>query len=156
MPKARVDAAFERCKLRSGAADLIADLRQSGAPVAIITGSFERGVETALEQAGVTVDHVIANRLVFENEAVTGDIEGPLIDGGKERALEALAITEEVDLGQTIAVGNGVTDIPMLRVAGTAIGFTPDPVVEDASDVVVTSIRRLRLYFEQHDIIDTD
>jgi phosphoserine phosphatase len=154
MPKARVDAAFERCKLRSGAADLIADLRRSGAPVAIITGSFERGVETALEQAGVTVDHVIANRLVFENEAVTGDIEGSLIDGGKERALEALAITEEVDLGQTIAVGNGVTDIPMLRVAGTAIGFTPDPVVEDACDVVVTSIRRLRLYFEQHGLID--
>jgi phosphoserine phosphatase len=154
MPEARVDAAFERCKLRSGAADLIADLRRSGVPVAIITGSFERGIETALEQAGVTVDHVIANRLVFENEAVTGDIEGPLIDGGKGRALEELAITKEVDLGQTTAVGNGVTDIPMLQVAGTAIGFAPEPVVEDACDIVVTSIRRLWLYFEQHGLID--
>jgi len=154
MPEARVDAAFERCKLRRGAADLITALRQSGVHVAIITGTFERGVEQVLDRAGVAVDHLIANSLVLKNGAVTGDVDGPLLDAGKDRALEELVLAEGVDLGQTIAVGNGRTDLPMLRVAGSAIGFDPEPVVEDACDVVVTSIRKLRLHFEQHGVID--
>lgn len=155
MPEMRVDAAFQRCKLRSGAADLISDLRQSDVSVAIITGSFERGVEAALDRAGVAVDHLVANRLVLENGAVTGDVEGPLLDGGKDHVLEELAIAEELDLGQTVAVGNGATDLPMLQIAGTAIGYDPEPLVEESCDVVVTSIRKLQLYFEQHDVIET-
>ncbi|MFA9517391.1 HAD family hydrolase [Halopenitus sp. H-Gu1] len=156
MPKEQVDAAFERCTLRLGAADLIAELSRSDVSVAIISRSFERGIESALERADVTVDHVIANRLVFENEAVTGDVEGPLVDGQKDQAIEELAVSEGVDVGRTIAVGNGATDLPMLKMAGTAIGFEPEPVVEGYCDVVVTSIRELRLYFEQHAIIDVE
>lgn len=156
MPEEQVDAAFERCTLRPGAADLIAELSRSDVSVAIISRSFERGIESALERADVTVDHVIANRLVFENEAVTGDVEGPLVDGQKDQAIEELAVSEGVDVGRTIAVGNGATDLPMLKMAGTAIGFEPEPVVEGYCDVVVTSIRELRLYFEQHAIIDVE
>lgn len=155
MPEARVDAAFERCKLRQGAADLLTDLRRSDIRVAIITGTFERGVEQALDRAGVTVDHLIANRLELEDGAVTGDVEGPLLDAGKDQALEDLALAEEMDLGRTIAVGNDTNDLPMLQVAGSAIGFDPKPVVEDYCDVVVTSVRKLRLHFEQHDVIDS-
>jgi phosphoserine phosphatase len=154
MPEDRVDAAFERCKLRDGAADLIADLRRSDVQVAVITGTFRRGVESTLERAGVAVDHLVANRLVLENGALTGAVEGPLLDGEKAGPLEELAVAERVDLGQTIAVGDGATDLPMLRVAGTAIGFGPDPVVEEYCDVVVTSIRKLRLYLEQHGVVD--
>lgn len=154
MPEREVHAAFQRCKLRDSAAELITDLRRSDVRVAVVTGSFERGVETAFERAGVAVDHVVANRLVLENGAVTGDVEGPLLDGQKNEVLERLAITEGIGLGRTVAVGNGATDLSMLQVAGTAIGFTPEPVVEQYCDVVVTSIRRLRLYLEQHNIID--
>lgn len=155
MPEARVDAAFARCRLRSGAADVLADLRRSGITVAIVTGSFERGVEAALDRAGVAVDHLIANRLVLENGAVTGDVDGPLLDRGKDHALQELALAADVDLGRTVAVGNGATDLSMLQVAGTAIGFDPEPIVADHCDVVVTSIRKLRLYFEQHGMIET-
>ena len=155
MPEARVRAAFERCKLRDGVADLIADLRRSGVTVAVVTGSFERGVETALERAGLAVDHLVANRLVLENGAVTGEVEGPLLAGGKDRALAELAATTGVDLGRTVAVGNGAIDLPMLRVAGTAIGFEPEPDVEGFCDVVVPSIHKLRLHFEQHGIVGT-
>lgn len=152
MPEARVDDAFDRAKLRQGAADMLADLRGEDVSVAIITGSFERGVERALERAGVTVDHVVANRLVLENGAVTGDVDGPLLDRGKDHALEELALAEELGLGQTVAVGNGATDLPMLQVAGTAIGFDPESIIESHCDVVVTSIGKLKLYFEQHDL----
>lgn len=154
MPEARVDAAFGRCKFRGGAADMIAELRRSDVSVGIATGSFERGVEMALERAGVTVDHLVANRLVFKNGALTGAVEGPLLDDEKDRALEEIAVAEDVAVDQTIAVGNGATDIPMLQLAGTAIGFKPEPVVETHCDAVVTSIRKLRLYFEQHGIVE--
>jgi phosphoserine phosphatase len=152
MPESRVDDAFGGSKLRSGAADMLAALRQQDVSVAIITGTFERGVEAALDRAGVTVDHVIANRLVLENGALTGEVEGPLLDRQKDHALQELAIAEELDLGQTVAVGNGATDLPMLKVAGTAIGFNPDSLIESHCDMVVTSIRKLKLYFEQHNL----
>jgi phosphoserine phosphatase len=155
MPEARVDAAFERCELRRGAANTIADLHRSGVSVAVITGRFERGVKTALRRAGITGDHVVANRLVPENEAVAGDVEGPLLDSGSDHALGELASTEGVDLGQTVAVENGATDLPMRRVAGTAIGFNPGPVVEPDSDVVATPVRKRRLHFEHHGLIDS-
>ncbi|MDQ2052386.1 HAD family phosphatase [Natronolimnohabitans sp. A-GB9] len=156
MPERRVETAFERTTLRDGAAELISDLRRSDVPVAIVTGSFERAVEAALEEAGVTADHVVANRLVVENEALTGDVEGPLLEGGKDRALTELATAEGVDLDRTVAVGNGALDAPMLRVAGTAVGFAPEPVVERHCDVVVTSMQRLQLYFEQHGIVEAN
>ncbi|MFB1064634.1 HAD family hydrolase [Natrinema sp. H-ect4] len=156
MPADQVETAFERCQLRDGAAELIADLRRSDVSVAIITGSFERGVETALERADIAVDHLVANRLVLENGALTGEVDGPLLEDEKDRPLGELAVAEDVDLDRTIAVGSGSTDLPMLRAAGTAVGFEPEPVVEQYSDEVVTSIRKLRLYFEQHDVIDAD
>ncbi|WP_265109947.1 HAD family hydrolase [Halosolutus halophilus] len=156
MPERRVETAFDRCQLRDGAAELIADLRRSDVSVAIVTGSFDRGVETALDRAGVAVDHLVANRLVTENGALTGDVEGPLLDDRKDQPLGELAVAEGDNLDRTIAVGGGATDLPMLRAAGTAVGFDPVPVVEQHCDVVVPSMRKLRLYFEQHDIVDAD
>lgn len=154
MPERRVQAAFERGRLRDGAPELIADLRRSGVSVAVVTGSFERAVKTALEGADVTVDHLVANRLVMKNGALTGEVDGPLLEDEKDAALVELATAEGVDVERTIAVGNGATDLPMLRLAGTAVGFGPEPVVEQYCDVVVTSMRKLRLYFEQHGIVE--
>ncbi len=146
----RVTDAFDRIRLRAGAADLLADLRAADHHVAIITASFERGIDAALDAESVAVDSVVANRLVVENEALTGEVEGPLVVDGKAEALERLAVSQGLDLGRTIAVGNGVTDLPMLKLAGTAIGFDPTPVVEPYCDEVTHSIRKLRLYFDQH------
>lgn len=154
MPVTRMDAAYSRGGMRSGAADLVADLRRSDVTVAIITGSFERGVESILEAEDVAVDYLIANRLVIENGALTGSVDGPITAGTKDAALQELAVREELSLDQTIAVGNGAVDLPMLQIAGTAIGFEPESIVEPYCDHVVTSVRKLQLYFEQHDIIE--
>lgn len=152
----QVETALGRLSLRPGAADLIGDLRRSGHHVAILTRSFERGVERALADAGVVADDVVANRLVVDNDALTGDLEGPLLEETKAGPLGEIATREGIDPGQAIAVGNSRMDLPMLQVAGTAVGFDPDAVVERQCDVVVTSMRRLRLYLEQHGIVDPD
>lgn len=154
MPERGAESAYRRGRLRDGAAALIADLRRADVPVAIITASFERGVEVILDRSDVAVDHLVANHLEVRNEALTGDIDGPLMDAGKDAALQELAAAEGVPLGKTIAVGNGLSDLPMLQVAGTAIGFDPDSTVADHCDTTVTSMRKLRLHFEQHGITD--
>lgn len=154
MPERRLDRAFGRARLRKGAPELIADLRNSGVTVGIIAASFERGIEAVLDGADVTVDHIVANDIVLENGAVSGNVEGPLLERSKGEALQELAIRETVPSDEIIAVGNGAFDLSMLQVAGTAIGFRPDPDIEPHCDHVVTSMPKLRLYFEQHGLID--
>jgi phosphoserine phosphatase len=143
LPAADAEAAFDEVVLREGAADVIAALRDAGVYVAILTGGFERGVERALEKAGAEVDEIVANRLPMTGGALTGGVEGPLIEGTKDDALADLAAREGVDMTDTVAVGDGANDLPMLEVAGLAVGFAPKPAVEPACDAVVDSMADL-------------
>ena len=144
LPEAEARAAYDRVELSEGAADLIEALTDAGVTTAILTGGFERGVETALEAEGVSVDHIVANRLPVEAGELTGDVEGALIEGTKDDALETLAADVGVDVTETVAVGDGANDLPMLEVAGLAIGFDPKPAVAPSCEVVVTSMAELQ------------
>jgi phosphoserine phosphatase len=147
------DAAFEGVVLRPGAAALIADLRSAGHEAAILTGGFEAGVEAALSRAGVAVDAVVANRLLLDGGSLAGEVEGPLIEGTKDDALAALAGEMDVDPAQTVAVGDGANDLPMLAAAGFAVGFRPKPAVEPSADVVVDSMAVLREAFVERGLL---
>ena len=143
LPDEEAAAAFDRVALRPGAADVIAALRETGVSVAVLTGGFERGVARALDREGIEVDAIVANRLPVEDGALTGEVEGPLIDGTKDNALEVLATAVGEDLADTVAVGDGANDLPMLQVAGLAVGFDPKPAVAPACDSVVDSMTDL-------------
>jgi len=141
-------AAFDEVRLREGAVDVIRELGEAGVYVAVLTGGFERGVAGALEREGVEVDAIVANRLPVEDGALTGEVEGPLIDGTKDNALEVLATAVGEDLADTVAVGDGANDLPMLQVAGLAVGFDPKPAVAPACDSVVDSMADLAALLE--------
>ncbi|MFA1609827.1 phosphoserine phosphatase SerB [Halobellus rubicundus] len=147
------EEAFGQVRLRPGAADLIERLRDAGHHVAILTGGFERGVERALEREGVAVDTIVANRLPIEGGRLTGDVEGPLITGTKDDALESLADDLDVPLSRTIAVGDGANDLPMLEVAGLSVGYLPKDAVRPACDVVVASMYRLGKVLEGYNVV---
>ncbi|WP_332897559.1 phosphoserine phosphatase SerB [Haladaptatus sp. CMSO5] len=136
--------AFDKVRLRPGAADLIRDLREAGVHVAILTGGFERGVEAALAREGVSVDTIIANRLLVADGVLTGEVEGPLIEGTKDTALETLTSDLGIDLRDTVAVGDGANDLPMLKVAGLSIGYLPKPAVRPHCQIVVARMDRLQ------------
>ena len=144
LPESEAEAAFDEVVLREGAADLIEELNEAGITTAILTGGFERGVAAALEREDVTVDHIVSNRLPMKAGELTGAVEGPLIEGTKDDALADLADAVGADLEDTVAVGDGANDLPMLEVAGLAIGFEPKPAVEPHCDVVVTSMAEAR------------
>ncbi|RQG86714.1 phosphoserine phosphatase SerB [Natrarchaeobius halalkaliphilus] len=146
LPETDVAAAFSEVKLRDGAADLLEKLNDAGVTTAILTGGFERGVAVALEREGATVDHIVSNKMPMtdDGKALTGQVEGPLIEGTKDDALEELANTVGTSLTKTSAIGDGANDLPMLEVAGLAIGFEPKPVVEPHCDATVTSMAEAR------------
>jgi phosphoserine phosphatase len=154
LPDAEAQAAFDQVELRAGAADVIADLREAGVYVAILTGGFERGVARALEHEGVEVDAIVANRLPVADDALTGEVEGPLIEGTKDDALEVLAAAVGEDMADTVAVGDGANDLPMLEVAGLAVGFDPKPAVAPSCDTIVDSMVELGEVLESEDVLD--
>lgn len=155
LPVERVEAAFDQVTLRPGAADLLGALGADEAVhTAILTGGFQRGVEAALGREGASVDTVVANRLPVAEGALTGEVEGPLVEGTKDDALAVLqAATAETE---TVAVGDGANDLPMLEVADLAIGFSPKPAVEPACDVVVDSMAELRNVFVREGILSAE
>ena len=153
LSESAADAAFDQVRLRPGAADVIRRLRAAGHHVAILTGGFERGVERALQHAGVAVDTVVANRLPVETGRLTGGVEGPLIVGTKDDALESLAADLDVPLSRTVAVGDGANDLPMLDVAGLAVGYLPKEAVRPACDATVGTMPELAALLERRGVI---
>jgi len=168
LPDEEAQAAFDEVQLRPGAARVIEALREAGIYVAILTGGFDRGVAAALETEGVKVDAIVANRLsVVEREAgtasgdtsgqgprvLTGDVRGPLIEGTKDDALEVATAIVGEDREDTIAIGDGANDLPMLAVAGLAVGFEPKPAVEPACDVTVSTMDELYDLLESRGVL---
>ncbi|ERH07246.1 MAG: phosphoserine phosphatase SerB [Halonotius sp. J07HN4] len=151
--EADADDAYSEVVLRPDAATVIDRLREAGHTVAIFTGGFERGVAHALDEADTEVDHIVANALPIENGELTGAVTGPLIEGTKDDQLEALAADIGVDMTETIAVGDGANDLPMLEVAGLAVGFEPKPAVEPACDDVVSTMAELGELLEAHGVL---
>jgi phosphoserine phosphatase len=154
----RAEEAYGEVTLRPGAAALLRRLDAYGHHVAILTGGFDRGVQRALEAEGVAdaVDTVVANRLPVRGGRLTGDVEGPLIEGTKDDQLERLAADLGIDMTRTVAVGDGANDLPMLEVAGLAVGYLPKDAVRPACDVVVARMTRLARVFEERGLLDPE
>ncbi|MFB6146103.1 MAG: phosphoserine phosphatase SerB [Halobacteriaceae archaeon] len=146
-------AAYDGTTLRPDAPRLLDGLQDAGATTAILTGGFEPGVEAALDEAGVSVDAVVANRLPTADGALTGAVEGPLIEGTKDEALRTVAAEAGVDPDDAIAVGDGANDRPMLEAAGLEIGFRPKPGVGKACDTTVTSMTELQETLERGGVL---
>ncbi|MFB6082401.1 MAG: phosphoserine phosphatase SerB [Halanaeroarchaeum sp.] len=153
LPAADARAAYDAVTLRPGAADVIRALDDAGHTTAILTGGFEDGVAAALADEDVAVDHVVANDLPIADGELTGEVTGPLVEGTKDEALAALADRVGVDLAETVAVGDGANDLPMLDVAGLAVGFQPKAAVRPHCDVVVSTMGRLRAVLAERGVL---
>jgi phosphoserine phosphatase len=153
LPETTAADAFEEVELRPGAADVIQALEEAGHTIAILTGGFTAGVEAALAKEGVAVDHLVANDLPVADGELSGDVTGPLIEGTKDDALAALADDLGLDLADTVAVGDGANDLPMLEVAGLAVGYEPKPAVRPHCDVTVSSMPDLQSILAENGVL---
>lgn len=153
LPVSEAEAAYDHIQIRPGAADLLAALHGADHHVAIVSDAPERAIRSCLDPRDFDVDTVVANRLPTANDAFTGEIAGPLVGRRKDDALEELAAEEGFELGETIAIGDDLRDLPLLQAAGEGIAVDPIPVVEDQCDLTVPSMERLQLRFEERNLV---
>lgn len=153
LPGEEVATAFDNIALRDGSAELLTDLQTAGNTTAILTGGFTRGVRHVLDKEETAVDVLVANTLEVHDGELTGEVTGPLIEGTKDVAIHALAEDRGVSLADTVAVGDGANDLPMLRAAGFAIGYDPKPAVLEACDETVHSMADLRALLAERGVL---
>jgi len=118
-----------------GAKTLCTTLKRLGYKMAVISGGFLPVAQDVQKQLGL--DYAFANTLDVDEQTglLTGKTTGPVVTPQRKRALLAtIASVEGCDVSQTIAVGDGANDIPMLHTAGLGIAFCAKPKVQAVSD----------------------
>jgi len=117
-----------------GAKKLCATLKSLGYKMAVISGGFLPVAREVQKHLGL--DYAFANTLeVDEAGLLTGKTTGPVVTPQRKRALLAtIADVEGCHVSQTIAVGDGANDIPMLHTAGLGIAFCAKPKVQDVAE----------------------
>ncbi len=122
-----------------GADRLMTILKRCGYKIAILSGGFTYFGEYLQRRYGI--DYVYANELeIGEDGKLTGHYVGEIVDGHrKAELLKLIAQVEKVNLAQTIAVGDGANDLPMISEAGLGIAFHAKPrVVANAKQSINT------------------
>ncbi len=129
----------ENLPITEGADRLMAVLKRCGYKIAILSGGFTFFGEYLQRRYGI--DYVYANELEIDDDGkLTGRYVGEIVDGHrKAELLKLIAQVEKVNLAQTIAVGDGANDLPMLSEAGLGIAFHAKPrVVANAKQSINT------------------
>jgi phosphoserine phosphatase len=129
----------ENLPITEGADRLMYVLKRYGLKIAILSGGFTYFGEYLQKRWGI--DYVYANELEIDEEGkLTGNYVGEIVDGKrKAELLKLIAQVEKVDIAQTIAVGDGANDLPMLGEAGLGIAFHAKPrVVANAQQSINT------------------
>src|SRR5687768_2615692 len=129
LPESVLKTVAERLQLTEGAERLISTLKSLGYKTAIISGGFTYFGKHLRQRLGI--DYVCANELeIDENGMLTGRVTGRIINAQrKAELLKEIAADEHIALEQTIAVGDGANDLPMLAAAGLGIAFHAKPLV---------------------------
>ena len=124
--------------LTPGARTLIRTLHKLGHKVGVVSGGFLDVIEPLLQE--LKIDFYRANKLEIVDGKLTGNLLGSIIDkSAKADALREFAAKEEVNLAQTIAIGDGANDLEMLEIAGLGIAFNAKPAVRAAADSSINS-----------------
>lgn len=120
----------ERIHFTPGAEELVKELHKRGYKVGLVSGGFHETVDRLAEQLGI--DYVKANRLEIQQGFLTGQVLGEIVTKDTKLAmLKAWAAENMLELNQTIAMGDGANDLPMIQAAGIGIAFMAKPIVRE-------------------------
>ncbi len=130
----------ESLPITEGVERMMRVLKRSGYKTAILSGGFTYFGNYLKQKYGF--DYVYANELeVGADGKLTGRFVGDVVDGQrKKELLRLLAQVENIDLQQTIAVGDGANDLPMLSEAGLGIAFHAKPKVKASASQSISTI----------------
>ena len=131
----------ERLLLNEGVETFVRACQAAGLKTLLVSGGFTFFSERVRSRLGL--DFARANMLEIADGRLTGRLVprpwGEIVDGEeKKRVLLEVAELMGISLGQTIAVGDGANDLPMMSVAGLSIAFHPKPAVRDLAMLSIT------------------
>lgn len=129
----------ENLPITEGVDRMMQVLKTAGFKIAILSGGFTYFGNYLKKKYGI--DYVYANELEIENGKLTGRHVGDIVDGKrKAELLRLIAQVENVDIAQTIAVGDGANDLPMLNIAGLGIAYHAKPKVKENASQSISTI----------------
>lgn len=127
---------LSRIEPTPGVRELIDAVHERGGTVGVVSGGFHEVLDVICPELGVDVWR--ANRLAIAGDALSGAVDGEIVDA----AAKAAALTEWADrfgvpLRCTVAIGDGANDLQMLDRAGLGLAFNAKPAVRAAADLVI-------------------
>ncbi|CYV91036.1 phosphoserine phosphatase SerB [Streptococcus suis] len=130
LPVSVFDRIIKKIHFTLGAAELVSELKMRGYKVAVVSGGFHETVDRLAAQ--LELDYVRANRLEVVNGVLTGQVLGEIVTKDTKKAcLEEWAAENGLSLSQTIAMGDGANDLPMIQRAGIGVAFCAKPIVQE-------------------------
>ena len=135
--------AFDRVRARveptPGASELIAAIHARGGRAAVVSGGFHEVLDAVAPPLGVDVWR--ANRLASADGALTGLVDGEIVDAAaKAASLREWASSYGVPPRRTIAIGDGANDLQMMAAAGLGLAFNAKPAVRAQADLVIGAV----------------
>ncbi|KNC88155.1 phosphoserine phosphatase [Trabulsiella odontotermitis] len=122
--------------LMPGLTQLVLKLQALGWKVAIASGGFTFFADYLRDKLHLI--SVVANELEIMDGKLTGHVVGDIVDAKyKANTLKRLAEKYEIPDGQTVAVGDGANDLPMIKAAGLGIAYHAKPKVNEQTEVSI-------------------
>ncbi|WP_057491491.1 phosphoserine phosphatase SerB [Streptococcus orisasini] len=122
------DKVYARIHFNKGAKELVAELHARGYKVGLVSGGFHETVDHLAAEANV--DYVMANHLETADGVLTGRTYGDIVTKEvKVQKLRDWAAENGLTLADTVAMGDGANDLPMIHEAGIGIAFCAKPIV---------------------------
>jgi len=134
-----LDRVYDECiELTEGAETLIGTLKQYGWKIGLVSGGFTYFTDKLKQR--LQLDFTRANVLKIRHGKLTGGIIGDIVDAESKRhcLLEQAAI-HAIPLAQTIAIGDGANDLPMIHAAGLGVAYHAKPKVVAEAPFAINS-----------------
>jgi len=126
----------KRIKLTDGADTLISTVQAHGWKVGLVSGGFTYFTDKF--KTRLNLDFTCSNTLEIKNNQLTGRVLGDIVDADcKRRCLMEQAALFSIDSSQTVAIGDGANDLPMIKEAALGIAFYAKPTVQAQADIAI-------------------
>lgn len=136
LPESVFESVRARVTLTRGVPELVAGVHAAGGRVAVVSGGFHEVIDPIAREIGL--DRWRANRLAVRDGRLTGEVVPPVVDAAaKSAALVEWAGEAGIPLAQTVAIGDGANDLPMMAICGLSIGFDAKAPVRDVAHVLL-------------------
>ena len=136
LPESVFASVGELVAVTAGVPELIAGVHSADGLVAVVSGGFHEVLDPIATSLGL--DNWRANRLEVAGGRLTGRVLGRVVDAAaKADTLREWALAAGIRLSRTVAVGDGANDLPMMAIAGLAVGFDAKAPVRDLAGVII-------------------